>query len=477
MRFNELRLAEPIVCAVAAKGYTTPTPIQTKAIPEVLSGKDVLGCAQTGTGKTGAFALPILHRLANSAAEAGTRNRKGRRGRRPRALVLCPTRELATQIFESFCAYGRNLALRHTVVFGGVGQAGQVRDLRAGIDVLVATPGRLLDLIGQGYIDLGAIEVLVLDEADRMLDMGFIHDIRRVVDRLPSRRQTLLFSATMPAEIRRLADSILHKPVFVQAGPMASTVEAISQSVYLVARRHKPILLERLLRREAMERTLIFTRTKYGADKLVRTLGQSGIRAGAIHSNKSQNTRTRALNGFKSGGMPVLVATDIASRGIDVDDITHVVNFDIPNVPETYVHRIGRTARAGARGIALSFCDHEELDDIRAIERLIGMRLDVIENEADLVFDAPTTHRKQNGHHSSLSPAGGTPRRGRGRARAGRSRRSAASGAGGRPRRGGSNAVPAARQRRGRGVAIGNPKEMLLPRKAAAKRSVNTPDG
>jgi ATP-dependent RNA helicase RhlE len=307
--------------------------------------------------------------------------------------------------------------------------------------------------------------------------MGFIHDIRRVIDRLPSRRQTLLFSATMPAEIRRLADSILQKPVFVQAGPEASTVEAISQSVYLVARRHKPILLERLLRHEAMERTLIFTRTKYGADKLVRTLGRSGIKAGAIHSNKSQNTRTRALNGFKSGGMPVLVATDIAARGIDVDDITHVVNFDIPNVPETYVHRIGRTARAGATGIALSFCDHEELDDFRAIERLIGMRLDVIENEADLVFDAPTTHRNRNGHQSSLSPAAGTPRRRRGRARAGRSRRSAASGTGGRRRRDGGNVVPATRQRRGRGAATGNPKEGLLPRHAAAKRSVDTPGG
>ena len=425
MRFKELRLAEPIVRAVATEGYTTPTPIQTKAIPEALAGKDVLGCAQTGTGKTAAFALPILHRLARPAAENGQRARNGQRnrnGKRPRALVLCPTRELATQIFESFGAYGRNLALRHTVVFGGVSQARQVRDLRAGIDVLVATPGRLLDLIGQGYIDLGAIEVLVLDEADRMLDMGFIRDIRRIVDRLPSRRQTLLFSATIPAEIRRLANFVLRDPVFVQAAPGASTAEAISQSVYLVARKNKPILLARLLRHEAMERTLVFTRTKYGADKLVRTLRRSGIDAGAIHGNKTQSARTRALDGFKSGEMPVLVATDIASRGIDVDEITHVVNFDIPNISETYIHRVGRTARAGASGIALSFCDHEELDDLRAIERLIGMQLDVIEIEDDLVFDAPTTHRERNGHRSSLSPAADSPRRRRDRPRAGRSR-------------------------------------------------------
>jgi ATP-dependent RNA helicase RhlE len=428
MDFKELRLAEPIVRAVAAEGYTTPTPIQTMAIPEVLAGRDVLGCAQTGTGKTAAFALPILHRLASATAGAGTRTRNGRRGGRPRVLVLCPTRELASQIFESFSAYGRNLALRHTVVFGGVSQAHQVSDLRAGIDVLVATPGRLLDLIGQGFIDLGAIEVLVLDEADRMLDMGFIPDIRRVVDRLPSRRQTLLFSATMPAEIRRLADSILRRPVFVQAAPGATTADAISQSVYLVARQNKPILLARLLRHEAMDRTLIFTRTKHGADKLVRTLQRSGIEAGAIHGNKNQNARTRALAGFKSGRMPVLVATDIASRGLDVDEITHVVNYDVPNVPETYVHRIGRTARAGACGIALSFCDHEELDDLRAIERLIRMSLEVMENEPDLVFDATAIHRERGGPRATRDPVARAPRRKGDRSRAGGSRQSAASG-------------------------------------------------
>ncbi len=425
MRFHELRLAEPIVRAVTTEGYTTPTPIQRKAIPEALAGRDVLGCARTGTGKTGAFALPILHRLAGPAAG------NGRRGRRPRALVLCPTRELATQIFESFGAYGRNLPLRHAVVFGGVSQARQVRDLRAGIDVLVATPGRLLDLIGQGFIDLGAIEVLVLDEADRMLDMGFIRDIRKIVDRLPSRRQTLLFSATMPAEIRRLADSLLRDPISVHADPGTSTVDEISQSVYLVARKNKPALLSRLLRDKRMRRTLVFTRTKHGADKLVKILRRSGIEAGSIHGNKTQSARTRALDGFKTGGTPVLVATDVASRGIDVDEITHVVNFDMPNVPETYIHRVGRTARAGASGIALSFCDHDELDHLRAIERLIRMQLEVIENEPDLTFQAPTTNQQRNGHRSVPKQAAGAPRRGRGRSRAARSRQSTSTGRGG----------------------------------------------
>ena len=440
MSFNELRLAEPIVRAIATEGYTTPTPIQIKAIPEVLAGKDVLGCAQTGTGKTGAFAMPILHRLAKSngsTARPRTRNRRGPSAGRPRALVLCPTRELATQIFESFRTYGRNLSLRHAVVFGGVSQVRQVRDLRAGTDVLVATPGRLLDLIGQGLIDLGAVEVLVLDEADRMLDMGFIHDIRRIVDRLPARRQALLFSATMPSEIRQLANTILNEPVFVQVAPEASTADGIAQSVYLVARQNKATLLARLLRREAVERTLVFTRTKYGADKLVKTLRRSGLAAEAIHGNKNQNARTRALHDFKAGRTPTLVATDIASRGIDVDDITHVVNFDMPAIAETYIHRIGRTARAGASGIAVSFCDHEELEYLRAIERLIGRRLDVNENESDLVFDAPTPLPDRNGHRSPTSPAVGNRRRRRGQSGVGHSRQSAASRPSRRPRTGG----------------------------------------
>ena len=344
MRFSELGLAEPIVRAVAAEGYTTPTVIQAKAIPVALAGNDVLGCAQTGTGKTGAFAMPTLHRLAASRPRsAGGPNTK-RRGSSgcPRALVLAPTRELATQILESFNTYGDDLPLRHTVVFGGVSQNSQVRALRRGVDVLVATPGRLLDLMGQGIIDLSAVEVLILDEADRMLDMGFIRDIRKVVAELPRKRQTLLFSATMPGEIRGLADSILDKPVFVEADRVSSAAEAVSQSVYMVVKRNKPVLLERLLRNKQMKRTLIFTRTKYGADKLVKVLARSGVRAGAIHGNKTQNARTRALDGFKSGKVRVLIATDIASRGIDVDEITHVVNYDIPNISETYVHRTGK---------------------------------------------------------------------------------------------------------------------------------------
>jgi ATP-dependent RNA helicase RhlE len=434
MSFRELRLAEPIVRAVAAEGYTTPTPIQSKAIPHILAGRDVLGCAQTGTGKTGAFALPMLHRLAQPTRGNNQRPGNQARGRRPRALILCPTRELATQITESFGAYGRNLSLRHTVVFGGVSQAAQVRALRAGIDVLVATPGRLLDLIGQGLVDLGGIETLVLDEADRMLDMGFINDIRKIVARIPERRQTLLFSATMPGEIRRLADSILHKPVFVEAAPVASTADFIAQSVYLVAKKNKPTLLQRVLRHSDMGRTLVFTRTKYGADKVVRKLRQAGIEAAAIHGNKAQNARTRALDGFKSGRMQVLVATDIASRGIDVDEITHVINFDLPNIPETYVHRIGRTARAGASGIAMSFCDHEELPHLRAIERLIGMQLDVVENEPDLVFVAPTTNGPRVGSNGTSKTGPGTPRRRRNRSRPGRPQKPASAGPGGRRR-------------------------------------------
>jgi len=419
MRFHELRLAEPIVRAVTAEGYTTPTPIQTKAIPAVLAGDDVLGCAQTGTGKTGAFALPILHRLGTPVGRSRPGRRSGARDHRPRALVLCPTRELAAQIHESFSTYGNNLALRHTVVFGGVKQSNQVRRLRAGTDVVVATPGRLLDLVGQGCIDLSAIEVLVLDEADRMLDMGFIRDIRRIIDRLPARRQTLFFSATMPPEIRRLADSILRDPVFVQVAPVAAPADAVAQSVYLITKQNKPVLLARLLGDDAVQRSLVFTRTKYGADKLVRVLRRSGIEAGAIHGNKSQGARTRALDAFKSGQARVLIATDIASRGIDVDEITHVINYDMPNVPETYVHRIGRTARAGASGIAFSFCDHDELDSLRAIERLIDRRLQIAEHASDLTLDAATADRRQAGRSPSrqTGTARGPRRRRRSRSR------------------------------------------------------------
>jgi len=421
MKFEDLRLIEPLVRAVAAEGYTAPTPIQAKAIPDVLAGRDLLGCARTGTGKTGAFALPILQRLAGERNESrnGQHNEQRSNGRQhgrrndhqtmrlPRALILCPTRELASQILESFRTYGRFLSLRHTAIFGGVSQFHQVKALRGGIDVLVATPGRLLDLMGQGLIDLSAIEVFVLDEADRMLDMGFINDIRKIMDRVPTQRQSLLFSATMPGEIRRLADTMLNNPVFVQVDPADSAATCITQSVYHVSRSNKPVLLARLISGGSMDRTLVFTRTKHGADKVVHVLQRSGIDAVAIHGNKSQNARTHALNGFKTGRSSVLVATDIASRGIDVEEITHVVNFDIPNLPESYVHRIGRTARAGASGIAVSFCDDEEVGDLKAIERLLRQPIDVNEDQPDLTHAAPThTHAPSSGGVSSRRSSG-----------------------------------------------------------------------
>lgn len=403
MSFHELRLAEPIVRAVTAQGYTTPTPIQTQAIPAAIEGRDVLGCAQTGTGKTCAFALPILQRLAGISEEHGKQVRKGARGRAPRALVLCPTRELAMQIFESFTSYGRNLSLRHTVVFGGVSQGRQVRALRDGVDVLVATPGRLLDLINQGHINLGSIESLVLDEADRMLDMGFINDIRKVVKMLPPKRQTMFFSATVSREIRGLANSILTDPVCVETAPESTTVEAITQRVYMVERRNKSELLERLLNQDEVRRTLVFTRTKFGADKLVKNLRRARINADAIHGNKSQNARTRAMRGFKSGSTAVLVATDIASRGIDVDEITHVVNYDMPIDPETYVHRVGRTARAGASGVAVSLCDRDEIKTLRSIERRARIEIEVAKDISDLTFEAPAADRHERSGRSSPS--------------------------------------------------------------------------
>ena len=402
MNFNELGLAEPIVRAVADKGYSTATPIQAQAIPVALQGGDVLGCAQTGTGKTCAFALPILHRLSENAPvdQKQIRNKKskhtrnGGHGRPPRALILCPTRELAMQIYESFIGYGRNLHLRHSVVFGGVSQGKQVRELRAGVDVLIATPGRLLDLINQGHIDLSRVETLVLDEADRMLDMGFIHDIRKVIDMMPDQRQTLFFSATVSREIRRLADAILFEPVSIETAPESSTAELIAQKIYMVERQNKPVLLERLLVGDDVGRALVFTRTKHGADKLVKFLRHSDINAEAIHGNKTQNARTRTMRRFKTGATQVLIATDIASRGIDVDEITHVVNFDMPIDPETYVHRIGRTARAGASGIALSFCDYDEIGIYRAIERRTKIQIELGKGNTDLTFDAPPPGRR-----------------------------------------------------------------------------------
>ncbi|WP_433936762.1 DEAD/DEAH box helicase [Sorangium cellulosum] len=371
MQFADLKLIEPLLRAIEAEGYTAPTPIQEQAIPPILEGNDVLGCAQTGTGKTAAFALPILQRLAQGGVSAGPRAL--------RVLVLTPTRELAAQIGESFVTYGKNLGLRTAVVFGGVGQRPQMEALRRGVDVLVATPGRLLDLCSQGVSPFGRLDTLVLDEADRMLDMGFIHDIRRVLAMLPERRQTLLFSATMPPDIQKLANSILRRPVRVEVAPVATTAEKIDQRVVFVERSDKRAMLEQVLKDPALRRAIVFTRTKHGANRVVQQLGRARIEAVAIHGNKSQGARERALASFKQGTTSVLVATDIAARGIDIDDISHVINYDLPNIPESYVHRIGRTARAGASGVALSFCDSEERPFLADIERLIQKRLPILE--------------------------------------------------------------------------------------------------
>jgi ATP-dependent RNA helicase RhlE len=380
MPFKTLRLIEPLVRAVASEGYTIPTDIQKQAIPHLLEGKDLLGCAQTGTGKTAAFALPILQRLhGDGSARPG---RADKTFRPIRALILTPTRELAAQIDESFRVYGQNLSLRHTVIFGGVRQGPQTQALHRGVDILVATPGRLLDLHNQRLLSLGSVEVLVLDEADRMLDMGFIHDIRRVVGLVPQRRQTLMFSATMPPEIRSLADTMLHmhKPVYVKVASESPAADTVKQSLYFVDPLAKAALLEHLLKDPKFTRALVFTRTKHGADKVVRKLVRASVAAEAIHSNKSQNARMRALANFKSGKTRVLVASDIAARGLDVDGISHVVNFDLPNVAETYVHRIGRTGRAGAVGEAVSFCSEEQRDDLHEIEKLLGRRIPVLQH-------------------------------------------------------------------------------------------------
>jgi ATP-dependent RNA helicase RhlE len=374
MHFTELKLIEPILRAVQAEGYNTPTPIQAQAIPHVLVGRDLIGCAQTGTGKTAAFALPILQRLNEMPAPAHAGRPRGG----IRVLVLSPTRELATQIGDSFATYGRHLKWRHLVVFGGVGQGPQVDALRRGTDILVATPGRLLDLMQQGFIKLDTIEIFVLDEADRMLDMGFIHDVRRVVAALPTQRQTLLFSATMAPEIEELAQRILVRPVKVEVTPQATTVEKIAQSVYFVEKRDKRALLEFLMLDDAAERVLVFTRTKHGANKVAEGLNKADIGAEAIHGNKSQSAREKALANFKSGAIRVLVATDIAARGLDIEEVTHVINYDLPDVPESYVHRIGRTARAGASGVAFSFCDADERDELKAIQKLTRQQIPIV---------------------------------------------------------------------------------------------------
>jgi len=371
LKFADLGLAEPLLRAVVAQGYAIPTKIQAAAIRPILEGRDLLGCAQTGTGKTAAFALPTLQRLGRVEC------RVNGRGRKIRTLVLAPTRELALQIGESFQVYGRHTSLRQTVIFGGVGQGPQVRALNAGVDILVATPGRLLDLMQQGFVDLSRVEVLILDEADRMLDMGFIHDLRRIVDRVPKQRQTLLFSATMPAAIRELAERWLSDPVDVRVAHASPAVERIRQSVIFVDQRHKLRLLTHWLQETAWTRTLVFTRTKHGADKVVKALLKAGIPADAFHSNKSQSARQRVLQRFKSPKPSVLVATDIAARGLDIDDVSHVVNYDLPHDAESYVHRIGRTGRAGADGVAVSFCDGGEQSQLRAIQRLTRQTLSV----------------------------------------------------------------------------------------------------
>jgi len=383
--FADLGLAPSLLRALAERAYDRPTPIQVQAIPHLLRGRDLLGVAQTGTGKTAAFALPLLQLLAASPHPP--------RARAPRALVLTPTRELAAQILASFAAYGKFEPLRHAVVFGGVGQADQVHTLRRGVDVLVATPGRLLDLMAQGHVTLGSVAHFVLDEADRMLDMGFIHDVKRVIRALPAARQSLLFSATMPAPIAALARSLLRDPVRVDVAPPATTVELVTQRVHFVAKADKAALLAELLDDHRIDRALVFTRTKHGADRVARVLRKANFAVEAIHGDKSQSARVRALESFRVGDTRVLVATDIAARGIDVPGITHVFNYDVPNVPETYVHRIGRTARAGRGGVAISLCTDEERAFLRAIERTIRRTIEVAGGAVARSQEAETPRR------------------------------------------------------------------------------------
>ncbi len=381
--FHDFGLVEPITRALAEEKYVAPTPIQTQTIPAVLSRRDVIGIAQTGTGKTAAFALPILHHLVT--------NRRRPEHKTCRTLVLSPTRELSSQIVDSFRAYGRHVRISSALVIGGVSMGAQVRALQNGVDVLVATPGRLLDLVTSNALRLGQVEFLVLDEADRMLDMGFIHDIRKIVAKLPAQRQTLMFSATMPRAITELADQMLRNPAKVAVTPVASTVDSVEQRIFLVDRADKPAMLAEILQGESIDRALVFTRTKHGADKVVRGLIKAGITAHAIHGNKSQNQRERVLAAFRNGHVRTLVATDIAARGIDVVGISHVVNFDLPNVPETYVHRIGRTARAGAAGVAISLCDSEEAAYLRDIEKLIRMSVPATDRRSSPRQAQPST--------------------------------------------------------------------------------------
>ncbi|MEM6328698.1 MAG: DEAD/DEAH box helicase [Planctomycetota bacterium] len=429
--FSELGLAEPFLRATELLGYETATPIQAAAIPVVLAGRDLIGCAQTGTGKTAAFTLPMLDRLMQTRPpRAGQQNgqhetprpkpnRRGKnyaKGARPkprpiRALVLSPTRELTAQIHESLEKYGKFTPLRQTVVYGGVSQHHQVRALRHGVDALVATPGRLLDLMDQGYIDLSSVSILVFDEADQMLDMGFLPALKRVVAAVPAERQTLMFSATMPDEIRRLAQQWLTKPESIEVAPVATPAERITQSVHMVDKKKKPDLLSHLLQETPRGRTLVFSRTKHGADKIAKRLAKQGLRAAAIHGNKSQGARNRALAQFKGENPPVLVATDIAARGLDIDSVSHIVNFDLPEVPETYVHRIGRTARAGAEGTAISFCAGDERGLLRQIERLMNVSIPVEATvtgfePTDPISHAPPARRNGGGGRAGARGAG-----------------------------------------------------------------------
>jgi ATP-dependent RNA helicase RhlE len=403
MSFEKLNLIEPISRALKTEGYTTPTPIQEQSIPVLLERKDLLGCAQTGTGKTAAFAIPILQLLHNDELF-----KKGPMG--IKCLVLTPTRELAIQIGESFAAYGRHLRLRHTVIFGGVSQHAQTQALRQGVDILIATPGRLLDLMDQRYVKLEHLKMFVLDEADRMLDMGFIHDVKKIISRIPAKRQTIFFSATMPQEIASLANSILTNPVKVEVTPVSSTANTIQQKLYFVDKGNKRKLLQHLLKDDSINTALVFTRTKHGADRVVKELTQARITAEAIHGNKSQNARQRALTNFKAQETRVLVATDIAARGIDIDSLSHVINYELPNIPETYVHRIGRTGRAGASGISISFCDAEEKAYLKDIQKLIGKTIPVIEGHDWPLIDhyatspAPQQQRRNSGGNGSKKP-------------------------------------------------------------------------
>jgi ATP-dependent RNA helicase RhlE len=464
--FAELSLAEALRNALAADGYERPTPIQARAIPPLLAGRDLLGIAQTGTGKTAAFALPILeHLLAQQVARLAP-GQKLPRGRKPKALILAPTRELAAQIAESFTSYGRHTPLRSVVIFGGVGQGPQVRALEQGVDILIATPGRLTDLHQQGLVHLDAVDHFVLDEADRMLDMGFIEPIRRIAALVPAKRQTMLFSATMPKEIRHLAAALLTNPTTVSVTPVSSAVDRIDQRLYFVLKAQKTQLLVHLYDEMRMDRVVVFTKTKHGADRLARKLKSNGIRAEAIHGNKKQNQRVRALDAFKSGESPVLVATDVAARGLDIDDVTHVVNYDLPMEPESYVHRIGRTARAGKSGHAVAFCDTEERTQLKQVERLVKFEIPRFQVPAEVpktdeaaaqaaglkpkrepIVDRPAadTPGGGRGERSRREPRGAGGRRGGGGARAGGGRKpGSSSGSSSAPRDSGAGNAPTA---------------------------------